>query len=209
MDKPKDEILARLMSMMTSGNCKPYIQAINFAEEHSLADDLRIILINGSVKPFSEIQDVLVDTFFTSCSFEEEKRIREFNWSVQKLWEATYSPTPPAEMTLLEGYERLKHDPNMVNFTLMLSIVENRKWNDQDAHAVIEFLTGFMLTQPSVKSSWAIDILAAFNTRESWDSIEHDGLNSPNRHIRALCEEKLLLHAETRKVCVHMRVCMI
>jgi hypothetical protein len=97
----------------------------------------------------------------------------------------------------------------MVNFTILLSIVENRKWNDQDVHAVIGFLTGFMLSQPASKSTWAIDILAAFNTRESWDSIEHDGLNSPNKHIRALCEEKLLLHAETRQVRVHIRVCMI
>jgi inorganic triphosphatase YgiF len=89
VNQPRSMSITELVEMILSEQCKAFLSAIEYAEVNGMTEDLIHALTDGSVLPFADLQEKLVNTFLSSCSYEEENRIRAFNWTLQKHWEET------------------------------------------------------------------------------------------------------------------------
>jgi hypothetical protein len=98
------------------------------------------------------------------------------------------------KITLSEAIASLKKDRSLVNFTVILALVNGKQWNDQEAHEAIGVLQEALSKWHVEKRLWALDTLKAFDTDEAWNAIEEEATKNSSQEICIACQKALNIH---------------
>lgn len=114
-------------------------------------------------------------------------------WEGQQQFLKPYVPKIPKEpeMTLSEATKIAVDSPSVTTVGEMLTVVQRRKWTEQEEHEAVIHLQHFLYGYNEDLAIAALDVLVTFNINVSWKIIREEARKHPSEEIRNRCQQEL------------------